>query len=135
MEWVEPEEGDYARGRHDDDYFKRFNQNPWMQVFFDHYPLAPSKPQISADGSNPVACRGTPAVGWTVTGVQMSAVFSQPDGSVLTPTFVYRAGQGRWRTEDRGEYRQRGARVGADRGVVPGQPAGRDDHLVAGAGI
>jgi hypothetical protein len=100
----EPNEGDASKGNGDDFYWKRFNQNPWMQVYYDLYPDKPDGQDISIDGSNYHACNGSTTAGATTTGVTMRAIFSQPGGNnyTLTPSFRYKAGSGSWQGPETG---------------------------------
>jgi hypothetical protein len=94
----EPDEGDASKGNGNDFYWKRFNENPWMEVYYDQYPSRPSGTDISIDGSNYHACNDMTATGLTTTGVTMRATFNQPgvNNYTLTPSFQYKAGSGSW---------------------------------------
>jgi hypothetical protein len=94
---LEPFNGDYASGNGNDLYFKRFAQNPWMQIYYDHPPGAPTEGEVSEDGGTYHACVGAvPAEGKATNGVTMRAKFTDPDGDEMTPTFRYKAGSGSW---------------------------------------
>jgi hypothetical protein len=93
-------QGNYSTGAHNETYFKQFSPNPWMQVYYDNAPNAPSEGAISTGGSYE-DCLGSsdPTVGnVNGSGVTMQAKFTDPDGDEMTPTFRYKIGSGSWTT-------------------------------------
>jgi hypothetical protein len=69
--------------------FKKFTNNPTLQIQYNFRPDQPTDLKVGDNSANLQDCSGTPRVGASTGGVDLSASFRDRDGDALNETFRY----------------------------------------------